>query len=212
MEKITGMEAAHEVPPKVLVIYEAVEKLIASGEDINSVKVSTITELAGIGKGTVYDYFENKDEIIACSLLYQIKKLTEGLKEICSEKEIFAERVYACLEEIQKQSDKQQCFLRYVHVMTANSGYCQLVRDKMKQKEFEQYLPKRVFEEMAMDGIERGEIKKTILPEYVIYAIFSKLLTYMISVNACETMRTGSEKLRTYLYQSLLDELCEKNV
>ena len=53
MEKITGMEAAHEVPPKVLLIYEAVEKLIASGEDINSVKVSTITELAGIGKGTV---------------------------------------------------------------------------------------------------------------------------------------------------------------
>ena len=212
MEKITGMEAAHEVPPKVLLIYEAVEKLIASGEDLNSVKVSAITDMAGIGKGTAYDYFENKDEIIACSLLYQIKKLTDGLQEICDEKKSFAERVHTCLEEIQKQSDKQQCFLRYVHVMTANSGYCQLVRDKMKQKEFEQYLPKRIFEEMAMDGIKRGEIKKSILPEYVIYAIFSKLLTYMISVNACEPMRTGSEKLRTYLYQSLLDELCEKKV
>ena len=46
MEKITGMEAAHEVPPKVLAIYEAVEKLIAVGEDISNVRVSAITELA----------------------------------------------------------------------------------------------------------------------------------------------------------------------
>lgn len=207
MAKITGMEAAHEVPPKVLAIYQAVERLISAGEDINSVRVSAITELAGIGKGTAYDYFDTKDDIIACSLLYQIRMLTEGLQEIFSGEESFARQIGLCMDEIEKKNDKQQSFLRYVHIMTANSGYCRLVKEKMKQPEFERYLPMGVLMEAAERGKLRGEIKKELPVEYVVYAVFSKLLTYMVSIHACDDFCAEPEKVRPYLYQSLLQEL-----
>ncbi len=212
MVKITGMEAADELPPKVLLIYEAVEKLIAEGEDINSVQVSAITKCAGIGKGTAYDYFETKDELLACALLYQIRMLTEELDSIFSEGESFAEQIRLCMEKMQEQNAKQKCFIRYVHIMTANSNYCQLIREKMSQKECDNYLPMRVFREAIMQGMERGEIKRTIPLECAIYALFSKLLIFLISMSTCAEEKIDPKELRSYLYQSLLDELCEKNV
>ena len=54
-----------ETRPKVLALYEAVLKLLDEGADINTLKVSDMTERAGIGKGTAYDYFKSKEEIIA---------------------------------------------------------------------------------------------------------------------------------------------------
>jgi len=210
--KITGMEAASELPPKVLLIYEAVEKLIEEGEDIESVQVSAITQCAGIGKGTAYDYFETKDELLACALLYQIRMLTEELDSIFSEEESFAEQIRLCMEKMQEQGAKQKCFIRYVHIMTANSNYCQLIREKMNQKEYESYLPMRVFREAIIQGRERGELKKTIPLECAIYALFSKLLIFLISLNPCSGEKVDAETLCSYLYQSLLDELCEKNV
>lgn len=211
MEKITGMEAVHEVPPKVLAIYQAVEQLIADGENLNTVSVSAITELAGIGKGTAYDYFDNKDEIIACSLLYQIRSLSQGLRETLGSKDSFAEQIDFCLNEIEKGTEKQQCFIRFVHVLTDNSGYCQLVKEKMKQAEFAPYLPPNVLREFILKAVERGEIKRTLPLDYVVHEMFSKLLTYLLSLHTHECMGTEIQQIRPYVYQSIIDELCEKN-
>ena len=214
MEKITGMEAAQAVPPKVLAIYHAVEQLIASGENINSVSVSAITELAGIGKGTAYDYFENKDEIIACSLLYQIRCLSQSLREVLGAKDNFAEQIAYCLEEIEKRTEKQQCFMRFVHVLTENSGYCQLVKQKMGQMEFEHYLPQNVVRECIVKAVERGEMKSGLPMDYMIHEVFSKLLTYLLSIHThkCMGAEVEVETIRPYVYRSLINELCEKNV
>ena len=45
--------------PKVKALYEAVEELIFENIDVKGIKVSDITERAGIGKGTAYEYFES---------------------------------------------------------------------------------------------------------------------------------------------------------
>ena len=49
-----------EIPEKVLLIYQAVPQMLKEGADINTLKVSEITERAGIGKGTAYEYFSSK--------------------------------------------------------------------------------------------------------------------------------------------------------
>ena len=58
--------------PKVKALYEAVEELIFENIEVKGIKVSDITERAGIGKGTAYEYFRNKEEIISSALLYHI--------------------------------------------------------------------------------------------------------------------------------------------
>ncbi len=65
MGKVTGLEDIHHVPPKVNQMYEAVMQLLEEGADVADIRVSTITERAGIGKGTAYEYFDTKEEIVA---------------------------------------------------------------------------------------------------------------------------------------------------
>ena len=50
---------------KEIAIYEGVCKLIRQDVNLSQVTASEIAQAAGIGKGTLYNYFSTKDEIIA---------------------------------------------------------------------------------------------------------------------------------------------------
>lgn len=209
MEKITGMEAEHELPAKVLLIYSAVEQLILEGQDLNTVKVSTVTERAGIGKGTVYDYFETKDEIIACALLYQTKKISQGLAGAVSEKDSFSDKINFLLDEIEREDGRRQSFMRFVHVLTDNTGYCQLARQKMSERGS---MFTRLFEDIVREGMERGELRRELPVEYVLASVGSKLFAYMVSHCAKDCLHTEPTVLRPYIFQGIMEELCEKNM
>jgi len=51
-------------------LYEAALRLIAKGGNPAAMKVQQIADEAGIGKGTVYEYFASKDEILQGMALY----------------------------------------------------------------------------------------------------------------------------------------------
>lgn len=59
-----------ETNEKVLAMYQAVCALLEEGCDIYKIKVSDITARAGIGKGTAYEYFRSKEELMAKALQY----------------------------------------------------------------------------------------------------------------------------------------------
>ncbi len=65
-------------------MYEAVIEMVSEKCPIAQIKVSDITKRAGIGKGTAYEYFSSKDEIVVKALLYDtfqsIKKVEECLR------------------------------------------------------------------------------------------------------------------------------------
>ena len=73
-----------ETNEKVLAMYRAVWSLIDEGCDIYRLKVSDITERAGIGKGTAYEYFRSKEELLERAVCYdsmlQYRRLCEGLE------------------------------------------------------------------------------------------------------------------------------------
>lgn len=54
-------------------IYQAVVDLFMEGEDLSGLTVSEITAKAGIGKGTAYGYFSDKEEMIARSICYNVE-------------------------------------------------------------------------------------------------------------------------------------------
>ena len=82
-----------ETRPKVLALYRGVLELLDEGADVNGIKVSDITARAGIGKGTAYDYFKSREEIIACALLYDVEQKIEEEKEELDRNEGFRENV-----------------------------------------------------------------------------------------------------------------------
>ena len=64
-------ELEKQYPPKVKAMYEAVLELFASGRELGTLKVSEITAKAGIGKGTAYEYFSTKEEMIIGAIRYE---------------------------------------------------------------------------------------------------------------------------------------------
>ena len=57
------------LPEKVLKLYEAVIQFAKEGAVITNLTVSEISSKAGIGKGTTYEYFESKEELISRAIL-----------------------------------------------------------------------------------------------------------------------------------------------
>ena len=93
MEEIKCSSAS---PQKVLLMYQAVIEMIEEGFDVNKIKVSDITARAGIGKGTAYEYFSSKEEIIADAILYDVQGKREQLSRIVKEDGSFREKFGKC--------------------------------------------------------------------------------------------------------------------
>ena len=88
------------LPEKVLKIFNAVEKLAEQGKDVTTLKVSEISSMAGIGKGTTYEYFESREEMISKAVFYSISKSIGMILQIFKEEIGFKENFYKMMDYI----------------------------------------------------------------------------------------------------------------
>ena len=101
---------------KIEKMYQAVIFLLDKGKDINSIKVADITERAGIGKGTAYEYFESKEEIIANAMKYNMKKQADSLYRLNEETESFRERVMQTMDWIENNLKYKKSYLSRIKI------------------------------------------------------------------------------------------------
>lgn len=205
---MTGFERIEETPEKVLALYDAIEALISEGVDINSLKVSTITEKAGIGKGTAYEYFESKEDLIACAIVAYIRKMGEELRSLISTRDSFAGKINVLLNVIDKKDSQPQCLMvRYVHVMTDKSQISKLIQEKLNTEEMKKELPVGIFGEVISLGRERGEVKKDIPLNYATYVLTARLATYLLCVAGRAFTDDDPVKIREYVYNGIMSDL-----
>ncbi len=210
MTKITGFDMAQEVPAKVMLMYKAVAAMIAEGVDVNGISVSVITDRAGIGKGTVYEYFESKDELLVCAIAYYMQNICEKMSSGLAEKAGFAEKMSFIMDELDKEENQDCSIVRYVHILTDDSNLSRMVMQKMREEPLQNYLPGTVITKVLQDGIACGEVREDLPLEYMTCELLGKLLSYVICTNANGCMQLDREKIRPYLYRNILDELCKK--
>lgn len=207
MSKITGLEDIRQVPPKVRQMYTAVIELFEEGTEAVNLRVSTITERAGIGKGTAYEYFDTKEELVACAMIYQMQCVFDWLGRVLEEKNSFREQLNFLLDEMEKQEERRHCFLRFVHMMTAQSEFSGIIRNKIAEPEFAPYLPTTVFRKVLRRGVERGELREDLPMDYLIYCLFSHLLSYMLSIVTEECFKMEASAMRPLVYRGILKEI-----
>ena len=208
MGRITGLEEIGHVPPKVRQMYGAVIELLEEGMDMEDIRVSTITERAGIGKGTAYEYFDTKDEIVACAVVSQIRWMFGWLGEQLEAKADFGEQLSFLLDVVEKKGHASHSFLRFVHAMTSNSEFNRMIREKMNAEEFAAYRPANVFGRILRQGVERGAIRRDLPIEYMIHCVFSHLLSYMMEIATKDCFRMDAQSLRPFVYRGIMGELC----
>ncbi len=66
---------------KELNIFNGVFKLALQGVQLNRMTAQQIATAAGVGKGTIYDYFSSKEEIVAKALVYKLENATEQMNK-----------------------------------------------------------------------------------------------------------------------------------
>lgn len=211
MGKINGQEDLQDVPPKVRQMYKAVIEMLEEGVDVAGIRVSTITERAGIGKGTAYEYFDSKEEIVVCAMVYQIKWMFHWLESVLEKKKSFKDQLSFLMDVIEKKDMRMSCFLRFVHMMTDNSEFSRMVREKINSEAFGPWQPVRVLGRILRRGIERGELREDLPVEYMIYCVFSHLLTYILATTTEECYSSDLEVIKALACQGVADEIGRKN-
>ncbi|MEG1944094.1 MAG: TetR/AcrR family transcriptional regulator [Oscillospiraceae bacterium] len=71
-----------EYSPKEIAIFEGVLQLVSEGNRLEELKVADIALKAGVGKGTVYEYFDCKEEIIAKAVKYHLDVAVARVEQV----------------------------------------------------------------------------------------------------------------------------------
>ncbi|MFV9510430.1 TetR/AcrR family transcriptional regulator [Tepidibacillus sp. LV47] len=120
----------------------------------HSAKVSDVAELAKVGKGTVYEYFASKEDllrgVIEAGIKYYIQKLNEQVKDSVSPWEKIRKIIKKHGEMLRSGQNFSQLMFENFGVMT---------------KEFHQFLIEQrqgimqIIQNILKEGIELGQIK-----------------------------------------------------
>ena len=87
---------------KEIAIFNGVINLLKEGRNPYQVKVADIANSAGVGKGTIYEYFDNKKEVIKKALLYNLNQEISALEERLRSKVSFKDQYYEVLRRFVK--------------------------------------------------------------------------------------------------------------
>lgn len=167
-----------ELAPKVEATYEAVIQLLVEGVDLNNLTVSEITGRAGIGKGTVYDYFSNKEEMIAGALYYEMEKACRNLYRQARQEKGLYDKIDLILISMEKQMVKISCFARMIYVMMDNSVIGCKLREMVKNKDEDEMMIADLIRRIITDEMENmGEMPEA-EKNYLVMTVFSRIICF----------------------------------
>ena len=177
--------------PKVAAMYQAVYDLLLEDVDLTKVKVSDITSKAGIGKGTAYEYFETKEDIIAGAICEYLINFARIIEERMYEKASFLEAIeylFNIFEEFEG-SKEQNVFMKIflLCIVSIHSDFSvKLHHEFLKRRKCDGNLPCpetlrwECLAKLVEKGVQNGEVRDDIPSEYIVFSIISKVVTYLM--------------------------------
>lgn len=210
MRKITGFEPKEQIPAKVLQLYRGVIELILEGVDIRTLKVSDITQKAGIGKGTAYDYFDTREEIIVSAILHTMTCIQEEVEVELVRRRSFFDQMEYLLEVLEEKMAERECFLHFIHLLTDTSICGLKLQERMKEAEQENHTLVAMLVGLIRDGMERGELRTDLPIGYLCYAVSSQIVCFMASVSFPDIGQIAAEELKPYILEQMRESYGQK--
>lgn len=200
-----------EIPEKVLLIYQAVPQMLKEGADINTLKVSEITERAGIGKGTAYEYFSSKEELITRALLFYIEKKVNDIENISESQNSFPDKIHAVLDYVEQNFDDIRGFCMLVRIGTGSYEISEPLKNEYErmQETFDCHRMDHLIDRMIEQGRQEGILTQnnTFLCRM---AFASQMMMYtaaLLQQEKADLNVPGTEKLKTFVYHALVKSL-----
>lgn len=194
--------------PKVKALYEAVLELIGEDADIRNVKVSDITGRAGIGKGTAYEYFNNKEELICSALLHYIDRTSSQIMADIRGMKDCSEMFCYILESMEREIPKRGFLLQYLQLKADNGPIGKLLCEGIKEGNGKICTPRDLVDHVIREGIGQGVFKEKLPVLYMRLAVMSKMLVYSFCImDENAAMQCDKGQMRRLLCEGLLKEL-----
>ena len=133
-------------------ILEAAARVFAERE-FHEVLIDDVASAAGVGKGTIYRYFETKDDLYFATILYGFDQISAALPETLRQEGSPARRLERIAREVLRFSWNR----RYLMTIVQNDDRRFPAREEQLQKRRETLA--RLIQETILDGIRSGEFR-----------------------------------------------------
>lgn len=196
---------------KVIAIYHAVEDIIAEGVDLATMRVSDIAAKAGIGKGTTYEYFTSKEELVVKAMIYLVDSMTKRILNNMEKKDSFRDKFMLLLEEMEEKVKQRACILKYFH-MLGDMNLCEPMHDLLldNDEEAKNANPMRIIRYLLEEGKKEGIIGERYSMSYMETIMFSKIIAFVVYVdNVFGNKDCDNDVMKQNLYDGLCRELCD---
>lgn len=198
-------------PDKVMKMFDAVLELVSEKAELTSLKVQDITTRAGIGKGTAYEYFDSREDIILFALLYDYSKKIQRLQQRFQKQDSFQEQCYLVMDWLVENGEYNSSFLHMLHWIFRDGDPCMEIQQKIPEEIFgamEGFLLNEC-DAMLERAYQDGAIKETDVIKRRL--AFGKLIMEVIFTQAPgpgqKYFQMNFNKMKDHAYNSLLKEL-----
>ena len=182
-------------------IIEAATKVFAKNGFYQS-KISEIAKEAKVADGTIYIYFENKDDILISLFEEQMKAVIDnmevqisGIDDPAKKLERFASTHLDLIEKNQDMAEIIQVELRQSNKFMK----------EYKNEKFIQYL--NIIEDIIKEGQKRGIFKKDVIPKVAKRAFFGALdevsRFWVLSTRRQYDIRTVAKQISEYFLNGI---------
>lgn len=193
---------------KEITIFNGVIKLINEGSNFHTMKASDIATAANIGKGTLYNYFKSKEEIIGKTIIYIMVTQFQYYVNLVDSVETFKEKFYIGLKMIEESAKTEDKIFQFLLSSFGREELKQFLKDGMQILEERKQFIKTILLDLAKLGYKEGIIAKPEDSEYTYLVFISCLMGF--SQNFCQGVtltEEGIEKAKNDSYKLLLKGL-----
>lgn len=191
---------------KIIAIYHAIEELVAEGADLSSMRVSDIAVRAGIGKGTTYEYFSSKEEMVVKAMVYLMDSMIKRILCQMEKLHTFKEKFMMLLDEMEEKTKQRTCIIKYLS-MISDMHLCEQMHEQLI-KDTQSANPIKIIRYLIDCGKEEGIIKSSFSQTYMETTMFSKVLAFVMILNEeMDNQKQVDPGLKEELYMGLFKEL-----
>lgn len=200
-----------EPPEKVRLMFQAVNDFLNEKANIGSLTVQDITARAGIGKGTAYEYFSSKEELLTLALLYDYRVKVAELKRLLDGVGHFRDKMFCIMDWLHGSSSYHMTFLRMLHLSSGDLDLCRTLREKFTAESMEGLQAALLTAEDAImeQGYREGVFSET---DPVRRRLAFTTMIFQIALTLDERMEQTFfpmeyPQMREYVYQTMVSAL-----
>lgn len=142
-------------------LYGAALSLIHENRDLSNIKVADIAAKANMGKSTVYEYFDSKEQLIAEAMINMFKGGIAAFEAIVDRELPFKETYMILLKNLSLMLDKKMSMMEYMTINESNFALHKTIKNLMNDKLEEiriSYL--KAMEKLVDKSLVEGIVKK----------------------------------------------------